>query len=164
MLKFVAAGTIERGQFVETSRKASGVIVADDESLIRNILRAKLEAIDQDVFLAYNGLEAVTLASRMQATMVMLDVRMPKLDGFHACARIRQLPGYESTPIVMLTADNSPRAHAAATRAGATMFLVKPFGSAALMLALSKYVPIDEATILEMRSTVVRAAGWAPLR
>jgi CheY-like chemotaxis protein len=139
--------------------KPTGVIVADDDSMIRSILKDKLEAIQQDVFLANNGLEAVELASRMQASLVILDVKMPKLDGLLACERIRKLPGYALTPIVMLTFQDTERAQKSASRAGATMFLVKPFGSAALMLALSRYLPINNTTQQAILDNAVRAAG-----
>src|ERR1700722_2593553 len=139
--------------------KPTGVVVADDDSMIRSILKDNLEAIQQDVFLANNGLEAVELASRMQASLVILDVKMPKLDGLVACERIRKLPGYALTPIVMLTFQDTERAQHAASRAGATMFLVKPFGSAALMLALSRYLPIDNTTQQAILDNAVRAAG-----
>jgi CheY-like chemotaxis protein len=142
-----------------TSCKPSGVIAADDDPLIRSILRANLEAVHQDVYPVNNGLEAVELAARMQASLVILDVRMPRLDGLQACARIRKLPGYATTPIVMLTFDQTASAQAAASRAGATMFLVKPFGSAALMLALAQFLPIDPATMKALHATAVRAAG-----
>jgi DNA-binding response OmpR family regulator len=141
------------------SLKSSGVIVADDDPLIRSILKGRLESFDQQVFLAHNGSEAVELASRIQASLVILDIAMPKLNGLLACAQIRALPGYGSTPIVMLTFDDTPKAHAAAARAGATMFLVKPFGSAALMLALSRFLPIDDAARREIQDTAIRAAG-----
>ena len=144
---------------METSPDASGVIVADDDILIRNILRAGLEAIDQEVFLAYNGTEAVALAAKMQASLVILDVRMPKLNGVLACEQIRRLPGYAHTPIVMLTFDDAERVKTAATRAGATAFLRKPFGSASLMLALAKFLPIDDATLQAISGDADRAAG-----
>ena len=137
----------------------SGIIVADDDAMIRDVVRANLAAIGQDVFLAYNGQEAVTIASRMQASLVILDIKMPKLSGFDACAQIRQLPGYEATPIVMLTFDDRDRTRKLATRSGATMFLVKPFGSAALMLALSEVLAMDEATLRTIQGNAVRAAG-----
>lgn len=144
---------------METLPKLTGVIVADDDPLIRSILKSKLEAIDQEVFLANNGLEAVALASKVEASLVILDIKMPKLDGVQACDQIRKLPGYAQTPIVMLTFEDTARAQTLASRAGATMFLVKPFGSAALMLALSRYLPIGEARQQEIYSTAIRAAG-----
>jgi CheY-like chemotaxis protein len=158
-MPIVAAGIIERGRTMETLPKPTGVVVADDDPMIRSILKTKLEAIDQEVFLAHNGLEAVTLASKVHATLFILDIKMPKLDGVLACGQIRKLPGYELTPIVILTFDDTERAQRLASRAGATMFLAKPFGSAALMLALSRYLPVDEATLQDIHSSAIRAAG-----
>lgn len=146
-------------RLTELLPKPTGVIVADDDPMIRSILQGKLQAIEQDVYLANNGLEAVTLASQMQASLVILDVKMPKLDGLAACERIRRLPGYQTTPIVMLTFQDTERAQIAASRAGASMFLVKPFGSAALMLALSRYLPLDDATQQAIHANAIRAAG-----
>ncbi len=147
------------GLILETLPKPTGVIVADDDPLIRSILKGKLESLDQDVHLAHNGQEAVDLARRIEATLIVLDIKMPRLDGIAACEAIRKLPGHEQTPIVMLTFSDNERAQAAASRAGATMFLVKPFGSAALMLALSRFLPIDDNVLREIQDTAIRAAG-----
>jgi two-component system alkaline phosphatase synthesis response regulator PhoP len=144
---------------VDVLPKPNGIIVADDDPLIRDILRAKLESLGQTVFQANNGTEATFLASRTEASLIILDVKMPRMDGLQACAQIRRLPGYAATPIVMLTFDDSEQTQRAATRAGATMFLVKPFGSAALMLALSRFLPIDEAAQQEIHAAAVRATG-----
>ena len=118
-----------------------------------------LQAVGQDVHLATSGLEAVALASRVKASLIMLDVNMPDLDGFQACVQIRRLPGYDATPIVMLTADDGAKIQTAASRAGATMFLVKPFSTAALMQALSRFLPISDAMQQKIHANAVRAAG-----
>ncbi len=144
---------------METSRKRSGVIVADDDPFICRVLKAMLEGIEQDVSLATNGLEAVDLASSMAAALIILDVKMPELDGLRTCARIRKLPGYERTPIVILTFDNGENSQSAASRAGATMFLVKPFTTPSLMLALSRFLPISDAMQQRIHANAVRATG-----
>jgi two-component system alkaline phosphatase synthesis response regulator PhoP len=133
--------------------------VADDDSVIRNVLKAMLEMLGQNVSLANNELEAVMLASKMQASLVILDIKMPKLDGLLACAQIRKLPGYTETPIVMLTSDDTERSQTAASRAGATMFLVKPFTTAGLTLALSRFLLIDNTTLQSIHDAAIRAAG-----
>jgi CheY-like chemotaxis protein len=61
--------------------------------MIRSVLRAKLEAPDLNVFVAGDGLEAVELASRVRAVLIILDLQMPRLNGMLACQRIRQQPG-----------------------------------------------------------------------
>jgi len=111
------------------------------------------------VLLAHNGLEAVALASRTVASLIILDIGMPKMDGIAACTRIRELPGHALTPVVMLTFNDTGTAKAAASRAGATMFLAKPFGSAALILTLSRFLPLPEEMMRTVHETAARAAG-----
>lgn len=128
---------------MEISPTSACVIVADDDPMIRSVLRAKLEALNQTVLVASDGEEVVSLASKVQASLVLLDIAMPNLDGIVACVRIRCLPGYASIPIVMLTADDSVQASAKASRAGATLLMVKPLDST-LMRALATFLQIDE--------------------
>ncbi|HEX3994377.1 MAG TPA: response regulator [Acetobacteraceae bacterium] len=144
---------------MESLPKPAGVIVADDDPLIRSVLKRKLEEFGQTVYQASNGAEAVSLAECIDACLIILDIRMPRLDGVQACVQIRELPGYEHTPIVMLTFQDNKKAQTSASRAGATMFLVKPFGTATLMLALSRFLPIDEATQKTIHADAVRATG-----
>ena len=77
----------------------TGIIVADDDGMIRSILRASLDALDLNVFLASDGLEAVELASRIRAALIILDLKMPRMNGMLACQQIRLLPGNARTPI-----------------------------------------------------------------
>jgi CheY-like chemotaxis protein len=144
---------------MEIVPKPAGVIVADDDALIRSVLQVRLKAIHQDVLLANNGLEAVAIASRTQAALVLLDFKMPELDGIAACARIRALPGYANTPIVMLTLDDTERTQNEASQAGATALLHKPFGAASLMLTLSGYLAIDDNGMRGIYDNAVRASG-----
>src|SRR5208282_3816277 len=96
-----------------------GVIVADDSALMRDNVRSALGA-PWRVFVAANGIEAVQYAASMRAALVVLDVRMPRMDGLDACALIRALPHYETTPIVMLTAYDDYDMRRRARQAGAT--------------------------------------------
>lgn len=106
---------------------ANDVIMADNDSIIRGILRSVLESQGFTVLSAANGIEAVDLAMRMRARLVILDYKMPRLDGFAACAEIRELDGYSDVPILMLTAFDDAGVREKAERVGATAFLPKPF-------------------------------------
>lgn len=74
---------------------------------------------------------------RVRAHLVILDYKMPRLDGFGACAQIRHLPGYGDTPIAMLTAFDNQDTRAAAERAGVTMVLAKPFKPVDLLRSIA---------------------------
>jgi CheY-like chemotaxis protein len=121
----------------------TGIIVADDDGMIRSILRASFDALDLNVFLASDGLEAVELASRIQAALIILDLKMPRMNGMLACQQIRLLPGNAQTPIVILTSLKGKDAETAAARVGATAYFAKPFRPALLLQALSEFLPID---------------------
>lgn len=108
-----------------------GVIAADDSVIIRDNVRAAL-ADPWRVFLAVDGAEAIEYARRMEAELVLLDLRMPRVDGIEACSLIRTLPGYGGIPIVLLTAYDGADVRRRALAAGATAVFGKPFAAAAL--------------------------------
>ena len=113
------------------------VIVADNDYIVRGILRSILEREGFTVLQAVDGLEAIDYAMRVHARLVILDYKMPRLDGFGACAQIRHLPGYGDTPIAMLTAFDNQDTRAAAERAGVTMVLAKPFKPVDLLRSIA---------------------------
>jgi two-component system chemotaxis response regulator CheY len=106
---------------------AKDVIVADNDSIVRSILRSVLEDQGFTVLSAVNGIEAIDLAMRVRARLVILDYKMPRLDGFTSCAEIRELEGYTDVPILILSAFDDAGVREKAERVGATGFLAKPF-------------------------------------
>ncbi len=103
------------------------VLVADDDEPTRVLLRAALEPDGWTVKEAADGLDACESAERVQPDIVVLDVGMPNLDGFEACARLRTLRGGRHIPIMMITARDDPESVSRAYKAGATDYLSKPF-------------------------------------
>ena len=77
------------------------VLVVDDEKLIVKGIRFSLEQDGYDVDCAYDGEEALKLAKENAYDIILLDVMLPKYDGFEVCQQIRE---YSSVPIIMLTA------------------------------------------------------------
>jgi CheY-like chemotaxis protein len=116
------------------------VIVADNDSMMRGLLRTALEQPKRTILLCVDGLEAVELASQTLATLVLLDLRMPKMDGIEACQQIRALPRYATVPIAILTVFDGEGMKRRALRSGATTFLGKPFSRAALLSALDPLI------------------------
>ena len=93
------------------------VIVADNDYIVRGILRSILEREGFTVLQAVDGLEAIDYAMRVHARLVILDYKMPQAGRFGACAQIRHLPGYADTPIAVLTAfDNKDTRRGGGTR------------------------------------------------
>jgi CheY-like chemotaxis protein len=127
--------------------------------MIRSILRVSFDALDLNVFLASDGLEAVELASRVRAALIILDLKMPRMNGMLACQQIRLLPGNAQTPIVILTSLTGKNTESAAARVGATAYFAKPFRPALLLRALSRFLPIDDLKREVIRHNADLASG-----
>jgi CheY-like chemotaxis protein len=135
----------------------ANVIVADNDSLVRGVLRSVLMGVGQTVHLASSGEEALACASRVHADLILLDLNMPKLNGFLACEQLRRMPGYATTPIVILSAHDGKKERDAAARVGMTLFLAKPFQPALLLHSIYPYLDIDAKT----QKTILQAAARA---
>lgn len=119
-----------------------GVILADNDLLMRGVIRIILLRAEQQVFAVADGLEAVALAQRFTARLVMLDIAMPRLNGLLACRAIRELPGYANVPIVMLTGYSDEPTRLEARRLGATDFITKPFRANVLLAQLATHIDV----------------------
>jgi len=124
----------------------NGVILAENDALMRGIIRAVLVRAEQQVFPVGDGAEAVLLAQQFRARLVLLDIAMPRLNGLLACEAIRALPGYADIPIVMLTGHDDERFRLAARRFGANDFIVKPFQPNVLLARLAVYLDMPSQT------------------
>lgn len=102
------------------------VLVVDDNEANRSLALHTLEDEGYRVVLASGGEEAIALVEREVPDCVVLDVRMPGLDGFAVCERIRSLPRAAETPVVFLTALRDVETFDLALRSGGDDFLTKP--------------------------------------
>jgi DNA-binding NarL/FixJ family response regulator len=103
------------------------VALADDQALIREGFRAILERSDDLVVVgeASDGLDAVSMTGRLKPDVVVMDVRMPRLDGIEATARITADPQLAGTRVLVVTTYEVDEYVFAALRAGASGFLLK---------------------------------------
>jgi two-component system sensor histidine kinase/response regulator len=102
------------------------VLVVDDNEANRSLARQTLEDEGYCVVLATGGEEAIAEVEREPPDCIVLDVRMPGVDGFTVCERIRSLPRAAETPVVFLTASRDLETFDRALRAGGDDFLSKP--------------------------------------
>jgi DNA-binding response OmpR family regulator len=103
------------------------VLVADDDSDILRFVEINLRLEGFEVVTARDGPDALAKAVAVQPDLVLLDVRMPGIDGYTVCARIRADASLAAVRVVIVTANYGSAEVAAARRAGADDFLVKPF-------------------------------------
>src|SRR4051794_23990785 len=102
------------------------ILVVDDNEPNRLLAQQTLEDEGYQVILATGGAEGVAAYTREAPDCILLDVRMPEVDGFAACRQVRALPGGEQVPIVFLTALRDVDTFDSALRAGGDDFLTKP--------------------------------------
>ncbi len=100
------------------------VLVVDDEKLIVKGLRFSLEQDDMEVDCAYDGEEAIDMAKRKEYDIILLDVMLPKYDGFEVCRQIRD---FSDVPIIMLTAKGEDMDKILGLEYGADDYITKPF-------------------------------------
>ena len=117
------------------------ILVADDEEPIVELIRFTLEDPRLRVVEAYDGALALQIARDTCPDLVLLDVRMPKMDGLEVCRRVRALPGCAHTRVVLLTAAGQADDRARGLAAGAHDYLTKPFSPLALMALVKSLLP-----------------------
>ena len=100
------------------------VLVVDDEKLIVKGIRFSLEQDGMQVDCAYDGEEALSLAKENHYDIILLDIMLPRLDGFEVCQQIRE---FSEVPIVMLTAKGEDMDKILGLEYGADDYITKPF-------------------------------------
>ncbi len=103
------------------------ILIAEDERDIRDLITFTLRFANYDVVAASNGEEAVTLARKEVPDLILMDVRMPRMTGYEACAVIKAEPNLKNIPIIFLSAKGQDAEIQAGLQAGAVEYLLKPF-------------------------------------
>ena len=115
------------------SEKQGVILVVDDEEVMRNLLRRTLQEADYDVIMAANGQEALDKVSQFNISLVLLDIKMPGLDGFQVLDRIRQR---FDIPVIMVTAVKEVTTVRDSFNLGADDYVTKPFSKRELLLRI----------------------------
>ena len=102
------------------------ILVADDESNIRLLLRRLLEK-DYTIVEATDGQEAIDINRSQKPDLVLMDIMMPRVDGYAACSVIKTDPATREIPVVMLTAIGFELNKDFAKKMGASGYITKPF-------------------------------------
>ena len=109
------------------------LLIADDEEGIRSLVRMTLESDAYEIVEARNGAEALALAREHRPELVLLDVMMPRLDGFEACRQLKEDPATSGIVVVLLTALAQQADRERGDAVGADQYFTKPLSPVALL-------------------------------
>ncbi len=128
------------------------ILIVDDEVSILKFLRSNLEDRGYAVISASNGEEALHTIEKELPDLIVLDVMMPKMDGFEVCRRLRE---WSQIPIIMLSARGDEKDKVKCLDLGADDYIVKPFGASELMARVSAVLRRTKtADISPVRSSI----------
>lgn len=113
------------------------ILAVDDSAIVQQSIKRSLEN-DYRVLVTGNAVDALSLIYHEPISAVLLDVTMPGVDGLELCRTVRSLPQFQTLPIIMLTARDSPFDKVQGRLAGASEYLTKPFDAVALRQILEK--------------------------
>ena len=127
-------------------------LIVDDDAVNRLMARAALESAGWSVEEAENGREALAAFQQLHPDVVLLDIMMPEMDGFAACAALRKLSGGEHTPVLIMTGLDDYDSITRAYDAGATDFLTKPLNGL-LLTHRVRYIARSSRVLQELRAS-----------
>lgn len=131
------------------------ILIVDDNKQITSILKKYCEREGYDVLLASDGVSALNIFETEQLDLILLDVMMPKLDGFSVCKKIRET---STIPIIMITARNEDVDRIMGLDIGADDYIVKPFSNNEVMArirAVLRRLKVENSTIESYDNIIV---------
>jgi two-component system alkaline phosphatase synthesis response regulator PhoP len=109
------------------------VLVVDDEEYIQHILNFSFGAEGYDVVTASDGAEGLSKAKDEKPDVIVMDIMMPRMDGYEACKKIKADPVTRNIPVILLTAKGRDVDRKLGSDAGADDYVVKPFSPGRLI-------------------------------
>lgn len=126
------------------------ILIVEDSAINREMSKTILDKMSLTVYTAGNGKEALTLAKTQKFSLILLDIRMPLMDGYETAKKIRQIPNYQNIPIIALSADVTKETKTKIKQFNINDFLEKPLNIPKLITLLNKYLnnKTDKAPII----------------
>jgi len=120
------------------------VLLIDDSNTIRRSGEIFLSQAGCQVILAVDGFDSLVKVVDNQPDIIFIDIMMPRLDGYQACALIKKNPQFKNTPVVMLTSKDTLFDHARGKLVGADQYLLKPFNKKSLIETVILHTQVNQ--------------------
>ena len=123
------------------------ILIVDDENTMVSILKKRIESEAFEVLVARDGQEGLDTARREKPDLIVVDVMMPKLDGYHMCRLLKFDEKYKDIPVIMLTSRIRQEDRDIANDVGASAYITKPFKGQELMGKIKDLLASEEETL-----------------
>lgn len=120
--------------------KSQKILIIDDELDLIETIRFPLELEGYQVLVAHNGEDGLNLARKENPDLILLDLMLPKLDGYKVCRFLKFDERYKHIPILMLTARSQEKDRLLGKETGADEYITKPFDLEDLIHKVQKYI------------------------
>jgi CheY-like chemotaxis protein len=124
------------------AKSGKKILLVEDNNEVRELLALFMKRLGYKVFEATTGIEAIDLASTVQPDLIMMDLRLPEMDGAEATASLKANPSTRDIPLLVVTAYGAGIDTRRALDAGATEILHKPIDVTALSNVLHRYLSV----------------------
>ena len=128
------------------------VMVVDDSKTIRRTAETLLKKAGCEVVTADDGFDALAKIVDTRPDIIFIDIMMPRLNGYQACALIKSNQDFKSTPVIMLSSKDGLFDRAKGKVVGSDEYLTKPFSKEELLGAIRSHAPVTDETDLNLSS------------
>ena len=116
------------------------ILIVDDEPELVEMVKIRLESYKYEVIVAYDGQEALKKARQEKPDLIILDLMLPKIDGYKVCRMLKFDEEYKKIPIIMFTARSQESDEKLGYECGADAYITKPFEPAVLLAKIKELV------------------------
>ena len=129
----------------QTKRNQASILIVDDTPKNIQVLGSILENEGYEVSLSTNGKMAIEAANKIVPDLILLDIVMPEMDGYEACAKLKESPLTQSIPVIFLTARTEPEDILKGFQLGGVDYITKPFNIAELLARVETQIRLKQS-------------------
>ncbi len=118
----------------------ANIFIVDDSPTVRKLISGKLEKCGHEAICAVDGMDALAKINEVIPDLILLDITMPRMDGYQVCKLIRGNDATKDVPVVMISGKDGFFDKVRGRMAGTSNYITKPFGPETLMKTINEYV------------------------